>query len=75
MITHGPAGDGPSPDETGSDPSGSLLCHGCGAHAETTQRWRWSVGTDERGITTMLCADCARASARGIEAKLDEGWW
>lgn len=72
---NGPAGEEPGPDDPAADRQGSLQCHSCGAQAEASQRWRWSVGNDERGITTTLCTDCARTSSRGIEAKLDDDWW
>lgn len=75
MITNGPPGPGPGPDDVTAVGQESLRCHRCGVQAELAQRWRWSVGTDERGIITTLCADCARTSSRGIEAKLDDDWW
>lgn len=65
-------------DPVGTSSSGaqdSLCCNGCGAQAGMEQCWGWSIATDERGVTTTLCADCAREHARSIEAKLDDSWW
>jgi hypothetical protein len=58
-----------------------LACSECGTPADPLEPcgasgvpWTWSVGEDAAG-SGPLCADCTRAHARSIEAKLDHKWW
>jgi hypothetical protein len=50
-----------------------VTCSLCG-RTEAEQPLTWTVSV-ERGVTQLYCETCSRENVRGIEGKLDSGWW
>lgn len=53
-----------------------VVCAVCGRVADDPDAARvtWSLAREGEG-EQWACADCTRAHARGIEARLDAQWW